>query len=207
MAPSAPSATSETRALLRGQLARARVGIVGLGGLGSNVAWMLARSGVGTLVLADYDVVDETNLDRQFYFTDQVGLPKSEALAANLRRITDDVTLELHQVLVDESNLGRIFAGVDVFVEAADTAENKAMLVAVASDQLPEVPIVSASGLAGYGSSNEIVTRDLAGGMWMIGDLTSEACAERPLFASRVTIAAAHEAHMVVRLLLGCTEA
>jgi sulfur carrier protein ThiS adenylyltransferase len=199
-------ASSEVRTNLRIRLAKCRVGIVGLGGLGSNVAWMLARSGVGTLVLADHDVVDQSNLDRQFYFADQVGLPKTDALATNLGRITGDVSLEIHHAWIDESNLARIFVGVDVFVEAADSAESKAMLVATASDQLPGIPIVSASGLAGYGSANDIVTRNVAG-LWMVGDLVTAACEEHPLFASRVTVAAAHEAHIVVRLLLGYPQA
>jgi sulfur carrier protein ThiS adenylyltransferase len=192
---------------LREQLRPKRVGIIGLGGLGSNAAWMLARAGVGTLVLADHDAVDPTNLERQFYFADQVGIHKTEALAENLRRITTEVKLELFQEHIDESNLAQIDDGVDVLVEAVDSAHDKAMIVATASDRLPGVPIVSASGIAGYGSPNDIITRHLMGDVWMVGDLVSEVSVEHPLFASRVAIAAGHEAHMVVRILLGYPEA
>lgn len=205
--PARPAPAPDEYPDLRARLASARVGIAGLGGLGSNVAWMLARAGVGALVLADHDRVDESNLDRQFYFADQVGLPKTDALSANLRRITADVRLECFTTRVDESNLGELFGGVDVFVEAVDTARDKAMLIAVASDQLRGVPIVAASGLAGYGSPNDVVTRHLMGDVWMVGDLVTEASAEHPLFASRVAIAAGHQAHMVVRILLGYPEA
>jgi sulfur carrier protein ThiS adenylyltransferase len=182
------------------------VGIVGLGGLGSNIAWMLARAGVGTLVLADSDSVDASNLERQFYFADQVGTVKTDAIAANIRRIDPTVHLECFHARIDGENLGEIFRDVDVFVEAVDSAHDKALLIAAASEQLPGVPIVAASGVAGYGSPNDIVTRHLMGDVWMIGDLATEVSVEHPLFASRVAIAAGHQAHTTVRLLLGYPE-
>ncbi|MGB4572405.1 MAG: ThiF family adenylyltransferase, partial [Rectinemataceae bacterium] len=61
---------------MRAVFAKARVGIAGAGGLGSNCAAALVRSGIGALVVVDFDVVSEANLDRQFYFHDQVGRPK-----------------------------------------------------------------------------------------------------------------------------------
>jgi sulfur carrier protein ThiS adenylyltransferase len=198
-----PAPQPDDYASLRARLRAARVGVVGLGGLGSNVAWMLARAGIGTLVLADHDVVVANNLERQFYFTDQVGLPKTEALAANLARIDPSVRLECFQTHIDETSLGEVFAGVDVLVEAVDSAHDKALIVAVASERLPGTPVVAASGVAGYGSPNDIITRHLMGDVWMVGDLVSEVSAEHPLFASRVAIAAGHQAHMVVRILLG----
>jgi sulfur carrier protein ThiS adenylyltransferase len=199
-------ATEEYRDL-RAELGRKRVGIVGCGGLGSNAAWMLVRSGIGTLVLADHDLVEEANLDRQFFFRDQVGMPKTEALSINLIRIDPRVRLELFQAHVGERNFAEIFPGIDLLIEAVDSAHDKAMLVAVCSEQLPGVPIVSASGLAGYGSTNDIVTRHLMGNLWMVGDLVSEVSVEHPLFASRVCVAAGHEAHMAIRILLGYPEA
>ncbi|MHB1341424.1 MAG: sulfur carrier protein ThiS adenylyltransferase ThiF [Coriobacteriia bacterium] len=191
---------------LRARLASVSVGIIGLGGLGSNAAWMLLRAGVGTLVLAEYDVVDESNLNRQFYFADQVGRLKSEACEENLRRITPDARLEVFNERVTEENLPEMFAGADLIIEAVDTARDKAMILAVCSDALPGVPVVSASGLAGYGSANEIVTRHLIGDLWMVGDLVSGS-SDHPLFASRVTVAAAHQAHMAIRILLGYPDA
>ncbi|MCX8007863.1 MAG: ThiF family adenylyltransferase, partial [Coriobacteriia bacterium] len=108
------------------RLARARVGIVGLGGLGSNVAWMLVRAGVGALVLADPDSVDASNLDRQFYFLDQVGMAKTEALAENLRRIRSDVRLDLHQRRIAPDDIALLFGRCDALVEAVDAADAKA---------------------------------------------------------------------------------
>jgi sulfur carrier protein ThiS adenylyltransferase len=205
--PAHPAPRPEEYTDLRARLGVTRVGIIGLGGLGSNVAWMLLRAGVGALVLADHDAVDASNLERQFYFADQVGLPKTEALSTNLQRITPGARLECFQTHIDEGNLGEIFGGVDVLVEAADSAHAKAMVVAAASEQLPGTPIVAASGVAGYGSPNDIITRHLMGDVWMVGDLVSEVSAEHPLFASRVAVAAGHQAHMVVRILLGYPQA
>ncbi|MDO8881298.1 MAG: sulfur carrier protein ThiS adenylyltransferase ThiF [Coriobacteriia bacterium] len=205
--PTHPVPAPDEYAALRARLGSSRVGVIGLGGLGSNVAWMLARAGVGTLVLADHDVVDASNLERQFYFADQVGREKTAALTDNLRRITAELRLECFQAHIDQSNIGSIFGGVDVLVEAVDSARDKALIVAAASEQLPGVPIVAASGIAGYGSPNDIITRHLMGDVWMVGDLVSEVSAEHPLFASRVAIAAGHQAHMTVRLLLGYPQA
>lgn len=197
---------AHTRDTLRARLGEARVGIAGLGGLGSNVAWMLVRSGVRRLVLTDFDAIDETNLDRQFYFADQVGRMKADALAENLRRIEPDLDLEAYAVRISGENFAELFAGVDVFVEALDLAQEKSSVIALASDHLPGVPIVAASGLAGYGPANDITTQEIAAGVYVVGDFASAADPEHPLVASRVAIAAAHQALLVVRLLLGCPQ-
>jgi sulfur carrier protein ThiS adenylyltransferase len=197
---------AHTRETLRARLGMARVGIAGLGGLGSNVAWMLVRSGVRQLVLVDFDAVDETNLDRQFYFADQIGRMKADALAENLLRIAPDLDLEAHAVRITADNFERLFDGVDVFVEAVDSAEEKSSIIALGSDHLPGVPIVAASGLAGYGPANDLTTQQIAEGVYVVGDFTSGVSAEHPLVASRVTLAAAHQALLVVRLLLGCPQ-
>lgn len=201
-----PVTPADEAAAIRARLGSKRVGIIGLGGLGSNVAWMLLRAGVGTLVLAEFDRVDQSNLNRQFYFADQVGMLKTDAARENLLRVQPDANLQVHCVRVTEQNLRTIFAGVDVLVEAVDTADGKAMIMAAACDVLPGTPVVAASGLAGYGSANDIVTRRLGGDVWLVGDMVS-ASSEHPLFASRVTAAASHQAHMVLRLLLGLDEA
>lgn len=191
---------------LRARLAACTVAIIGCGGLGSNVAEMLVRSGVGALVLVDFDVVDEANLNRQFYFRDQVGMPKTEALGANLRRIRPDVRLTLVQACVSAADLPGLLAGADVAVEAVDTAEAKAMIITTCMEEMPALPLVTASGLAGYGSTNAIVTERMAENVYVVGDLTSDVRDGHPLFASRVMAAAAAEAHAVIRVLLGYPE-
>lgn len=196
------SLDAELRALLAGT----RVAIIGCGGLGSNVAEMLVRSGIGALTLVDFDVVETDNLNRQFFFRDQVGEPKTEALAANLRRIRPSVELRLVLERVTEANLLPLVTGADVVVEAVDTAEAKAMVLNTCLRELPGVPLVTASGLAGYGSTNAIVVERMAENLYVVGDLMSEADEGHPLFASRVMAAAAAQAHVVVRVLLGYPE-
>lgn len=198
-----PADTAEIRTRLEG----ASAGIVGAGGLGSNVAMMLLRAGVRRLVIADFDRVEESNLNRQLYFPDQLGRPKVEALAETLLRIDPAVELTLVPERVTRADVARLFGGVDVLIEAVDTAEGKTEIVEAASDLLPETPLVWAMGLAGCGSANEIVTQRVGDNVWVVGDLTADVREGLPLVSSRVMAAAAHEAHAAIRVLLGLREA
>ena len=191
---------------LRARLHGCTVAVIGCGGLGSNVAEMLVRSGVGRLTLVDFDTVDERNLNRQFFFRDQIGMPKVIALAENLQRIRSDVRLDLVQDRVTPENLVGLVRGACAIVEAVDEAGVKAMIVNTCLAELPDIPLVTASGLAGYGSTNAIVTERMADGLYVVGDLTSDVRDGHPLFASRVMAAAAAQAHAVVRVLLGYRE-
>lgn len=188
---------------LRAGLASKCVTILGCGGLGSNCAGMLVRSGVLKLTLVDFDNVEADNLNRQMFFTDQVGMSKVDALAATLGNIDPNVALRrIHECIDAESILGMI-ADADVIVEAVDSAETKALILHVCGREVPDVPLVSASGLAGHASANRIETIQLADNLWVAGDLTSDIRDGHALVASRVMIAAAHQAHAVIRILLG----
>jgi len=180
-----------------------RVGIAGAGGLGSAVAVALTRLGIGKLVIADFDVVEPSNLNRQQYFVDQLGQPKVVALAANLRRINPYVKVETQLLRLTRENVATVFAGVDVLVEAFDAADQKAMLVESFLSRLPGRPLVAASGMAGFGPSNPIKTRRAGNNLFLVGDETSAARPGEGLMAPRVGIAAHHQANCVLRLLLG----
>ena len=180
-------------------LSSARVGVAGAGGLGSNAAAHLVRAGVGHLVIADFDVVSESNLNRQFFFRDQIGRPKVEALAENLRRIEPSVDLALHAVRLDATNAPLLFAGCDVVIEAFDKAEAKAMLLGAVRDR----PLVSASGLAGWGRSGAIRIRRFGRSLWLVGDGESDIRDGLAPQSARVGIAAAMEANTALSLLLG----
>ncbi len=181
----------------------ARVGIAGLGGLGSAVAIALARIGIGALVLADFDVIEPSNLNRQHYFIDQIGMPKTAAMALTLERINPCITVETHRVKLDPENIPTIFAGVDLMVEAFDTAAGKAMLAGSFAGAFPDIPLVMASGLAGYGPGDTIGLKRLSANIYIVGDLTSGAEPGRGLMAPRVGIAAHMQANTALRLLLG----
>jgi sulfur carrier protein ThiS adenylyltransferase len=177
----------------------ATVGIAGLGGLGSAVAVALARIGVGRLILADFDIVEPSNLNRQQYFIDQLGLTKSEALEANLRRINPYVEYEAHCVRLTPENIPALFAEADVLVEAFDRPDQKAMLL----QSFKEKPIVAASGLAGHGPGETIGVRKMGDRIYVVGDLETGAAPGCGLMAPRVGIAAHMQANVVLRLLLG----
>jgi len=191
---------------MRARLAASRVAIVGCGGLGSNVAAMLLRSGVRTLTLIDFDVVEESNLNRQLFFRDQIGRPKTEALAETLLRIDPGALLTLHTRRVTADDVADLVRDADVVVEAVDRADTKAMIVNTLMETLPDTPLVTASGLAGFGPANDVVTQRPCDNLYLVGDLESDVTAGHALFASRVMVAAAHEAHAVIRRLLGFDE-
>jgi sulfur carrier protein ThiS adenylyltransferase len=192
---------------VRARLAEATIGIIGLGGLGSNAAMMLVRSGVRRFVLADFDRVEPSNLARQLYFPDQVGSLKTEALSETLLRIEPGLDLTLYAERVEAEDIVRLFGDVDVLLEAVDTAEGKTMIVETASDRLPDTPLVWVAGLAGCASANAIATQRVGETVWVVGDLEADIRDGLPLLASRVMTAAAHEAHIATRILLGMPDA
>jgi len=184
-------------------LKRATVGIAGLGGLGSPCAWALCRMGIGKLILADFDVVEPSNLNRQQYFVDQIGLAKTEATKANLKRINPYVEVITHQIVLDESNIPTVFQKASVVIEAFDGAEMKAMIIRCILDKMPEVTVVAGSGVAGYADGNEIVVNRMMPRLYIVGDHKSEARPGKGLMASRVGIAAHQQANTAVRIILG----
>jgi sulfur carrier protein ThiS adenylyltransferase len=177
----------------------ATVGIAGLGGLGSAIAVALARIGIGKLILADFDVVEPSNLNRQQYFIDQLGMTKAEALETNLKRINPYVQYEAHCERVTPENIPELFGGVDVMVEAFDRADQKAMLL----QSFKGKPIIAASGLAGYGPGDTIGVRKMGENIYIVGDLETGAAPGCGLMAPRVGIAAHMQANIVLRLLVG----
>jgi sulfur carrier protein ThiS adenylyltransferase len=191
---------------VRARLAASHIALIGCGGLGSNAAAMFVRAGVGELTLIDFDVVDESNLNRQMFFRDQLGQPKTAALAETLLRIRPEVALRLHQVCATPENLVSLVEGADVVVEAVDRADVKAMVANSVLRGCPDAPLVSASGLAGFGTANGVITERIGESFYLVGDMESDVSDNLPLLASRVMIAAAHEAHAAIRILLGHPE-
>lgn len=179
------------------------IGIAGLGGLGSTVAVALTRVGIGKLILADFDIVEPSNLNRQQYFSDQIGMPKVYALCETLLRINPYVKIETYNEKIDRNNVERIFKEADIVVEALDRAEEKVMLINAISEKLPEKYIVAASGVAGFGDNNEIKTVRFSSKIFIIGDQKTEARPGVGLMAPRVGIAAHHQANTVLRIILG----
>jgi sulfur carrier protein ThiS adenylyltransferase len=177
------------------------VAICGLGGLGSNIAISLARAGVGQLILCDYDRVDITNLHRQQYKADQIGMYKTVVLAENLKEIAPYVSVEIHTERITEDNALTLLRSADIICEAFDDAECKAMLTNTVLSELPDKYLVAASGMAGMGTTNSIKTRRITSKFYLCGDETSEVSDGIGLVASRVALCAAHQAHTVLRII------
>ena len=182
------------------KLKKATVGIAGLGGLGSTVAVALARAGIGRLIIADFDKIEPGNLNRQQYFVDQIGRNKVDAMTENLERINPDVKVDAYKVRLNADNVPKIFADADVIAECFDKAEEKQMLVQTVLSKTDK-PIVSVSGLAGYGNSNAIQTRRISDRLILIGDNRSGIDSVKILTAARVGIAACHQANAVIEII------
>ncbi len=177
------------------------VGIAGAGGLGSNCAVALARSGIGKLIIADFDVVSESNLNRQYYFYNQIGQIKVNALKENINQINPEVHITVHNTKIDRLNFPYIFSECDIIVEAFDKAEEKQMLIETALTEFPKKPIISGLGMAGYGNSNSLRSRQIDN-LYICGDETSEISEDNPPLAPRVGIIANMQANLVLEILL-----
>lgn len=184
------------------KLKNAKVGVAGLGGLGSSVAIALARMGVGVLILVDYDVIEPSNLNRQQFTVDQIGMPKTEAIKTILAKINPFVQVQTFREILNRDNVPSLFKSADVLVECFDRAEEKKMLLEMAVEYLPDTFIIGASGLAGYGDSNSVKTWRLSEKIFIVGDLEKAAEPGLGLMAPRVGIAAHHQANLVISLLI-----
>ncbi|MBO5148860.1 MAG: thiamine biosynthesis protein ThiF [Anaerotignum sp.] len=191
---------------LQAKFTGATVAICGLGGLGSNIAVSLARAGVGRLILIDFDQVDISNLHRQQYMADQIGLYKTEALTENLKRIAPYVEIISHTARITEENFREFLQDADIICEAFDDAEAKAMLVNGVLEQLHTKYLIAASGMAGLSSANSIKTRRVMERFYLCGDGVSDVSDDIGLVAPRVMLCAAHQAQMVLRILSGNLE-
>lgn len=187
---------------LQRKFSSACVAVCGLGGLGSNVAVSLARSGVGTLLLIDFDKVDMSNLHRQQYAVSQLGMCKTDAMKQTLAEIAPYCNVVTHTVKLKEDNLSLI-ADCDVVCECFDNTEYKAMLVNEVSEYYPEKYIVAASGMSGLHTGNTIQTKKFGKRLYICGDGTSDVADDGTLFAPRVMLCAAHQANTVLRIIAG----
>jgi sulfur carrier protein ThiS adenylyltransferase len=178
------------------------VGIAGAGGLGSNCAVALARVGIGRIIIADFDIVDVSNLNRQYYFLHQLGQKKVVALRNNINLINIDVDVHAHDVKLGPDEIVEIYSESDIIVEAFDLAEMKQMIIETVLERMPGKTIVSGVGLAGWGDNNSITTK-YSGKLIVCGDGTTEVSEEMPPLAPRVGIVANMQANVVLEILLG----
>ncbi len=180
----------------------ATIGIAGLGGLGSSIAIALVRVGIGRLILADFDLVELGNLNRQQYSIDQVGQFKTDALVSTLQKINPYIQINAHTVQLTPKTIFPIFKETDVMIEAFDRADQKAMLLQTFIAARPDTPFIGASGIAGYGSGEKIGIKKMGQNIYIVGDLETSARPHNGLLAPRVGIVAHMQANLAIRILV-----
>ncbi len=187
---------------IKEKLSSAKVAIAGLGGLGSNIALMLCRSGVGNLLLVDFDKVDTSNLNRQAYCLRHLGMKKTDALEEIIGEINPAVKIEKLCTKVDFDNAKDIFGDYSIVCEAFDKPDMKAMLISTLLSSCPNTTVVSGNGMAGYSDGNKISTKKVMDKLYVCGDGVSDIEKGEILMASRVMICAGHQANKVIQLIL-----
>jgi sulfur carrier protein ThiS adenylyltransferase len=186
-----------------GILQKSTVGIAGCGGLGSNAAVALVRAGVGTLILVDFDRVEVSNLNRQYYFQSDIGKIKVKALSERLRSINPDVNINLHAIKLSYKDTPEIFKKADLLIEAFDNAESKRWLIESWCAAFPGKAIICGSGLGGIGRTNSLVVHS-SGNIYFCGDEESDS--SMGLCSSRIAIVAGMQANVAISLLTGSKE-
>ena len=160
-----------------------KIGIAGCGGIGSNVADNLVRSGIKKLVIVDFDKVEESNLNRQNYFLDQVGEFKIDALQENLQRIDKSVNIEPINKKLNKTNIKDIFKDCDIVIEAFDKKHYKKMFF----EEFAYIGklCVGTSGIAGYDIDGiEIKKMD---DFYLVGDFKTDSKDEE-VYVSKLRI-------------------
>lgn len=186
-------------------LQNAHVAVVGLGGLGSNIAVSLTRLGVGHLYLYDFDKVELSNLNRQYYFLSDIGKYKADALAAHLRQINPYAYFHAQVVKVTPDNIPTLLGDCGIICEALDAAESKAMLVSTVLSTWSDKKLIAGSGLAGFGKASEITSKRISKNFYLCGDSESD-FHELPLCGARVALCANQQALLAARIILGLEE-
>lgn len=187
---------------IKNNLSSKTIGIAGCGGLGSNCAVALVRVGVGKLIIADFDVIEESNLNRQYFFFNQIGKYKAPTLKENLNLINPEVIVRDHVIKLTSKEIVELYKECDVIVEAFDKAEMKEMIVETVLSEFPEKSIVCGVGLAGWGGNNLIKTEQYRK-LYIVGDRKSETSENDPPLAPRVSVVANMMANVVLEIILG----
>lgn len=186
-------------------LHNARVAVVGLGGLGSNIAVALTRLGVSNLYLYDFDKVELSNLNRQYYFLDDIEQYKADALVKHLRQINPYAALHSQVIKVTEDNIPALLGDCDIICEALDDAAGKAMLVSTVLSTWSDKKVIAGSGIAGFGKAEEITSKKITKNLYLCGDGSSD-FHDLPLCGARVALCAMQQALLAARIILDLEE-
>ena len=180
-------------------LSRAVIGIAGCGGLGSNIAVSLVRAGVENLIIADFDIIELSNLNRQYYFREDVGKKKVLTLAEKLLQINPNCRINVIDKKLERSDIATLFGDADIMMEAFDKAESKQWLIEEWSTLYPEKPLISGNGVGGIGKLEKLKVKKV-GSLYFCGD--GESSDEEGLCSARVAIVANMQSELAIELLM-----
>ena len=174
-----------------------KIAIGGAGGLGSNVAVILTRTGFAQFEIIDHDTVDPSNLNRQDFTLEDIGKPKVEALKSRILSINPDACVQIHHQTWDEKTSAGIFINSDFIVEAFDAAEMKTRFVNFYHHRAAYV--ISGNGMAGFNEPTGIGVRNV-GNIYFIGDGITAVDHNHPPMAPRVMECASKMAGIILKL-------
>lgn len=177
-----------------------KIAIAGAGGLGSNAAMILVRSGFLHIEILDNDIIDASNLNRQQYYTNEIGEKKVFVLADRLLEINPNLNIATHHVTWNKDNADQYFENCDIYVEAFDQPDAKYEFVEYY--QNTGKPVITGSGMAGLETKEPLRFKQV-GNIYMVGDQATDSTAGHPPMAPRVTACAAMMAEVVLDLVLG----
>ncbi|WP_394019821.1 sulfur carrier protein ThiS adenylyltransferase ThiF [Anaerococcus cruorum] len=181
------------------KLKNTKVSILGCGGLGSNIAMILARAGVGELYLYDFDTIEYSNLNRQNYTLDELGGDKAELTKKKIESTLPYVKCHSQNIYLTTENMDTIVDNTDIFIEAFDNKESKTMLFDYFVGRKDKY-LITGTGVSGLGELSDIKIKQI-NNVTLIGDFTSNP--DEGLYLAYVGIIANLEALTAIKILTG----
>jgi len=181
------------------KLSRSVVAVAGCGGIGSNAAVSLVRAGLGKIIIADMDIIEVSNLNRQYFFADEIGSKKVFTLKSRLNSINADCEIAAYHKELVREDIKALFGSADILIEAFDKAESKQWLIEEWNSLYPDKPVISGNGLSGYGDFDSIKIRKM-GNIYFCGDGVTPQ--EIGLCSARVAIISNMQANLAIELLM-----
>lgn len=179
---------------------RTKVGIAGCGGLGSNIANALVRSGFSDIEMIDHDEIEPSNLNRQNYFLDEIGFSKVEMTAKRLIGINPDICIIAKKLFLHKNNISEQFKDRDIIFEAFDSAESKKLFLETFGNS--GKLLIMGSGMAGISNEKPIAVRKIKDNVYIVGDEEADISKGLPPLAPRVIACAAMMAGVALERVL-----
>ncbi len=196
--------TSRTSQEVIRKIKNITIGIAGCGGLGSNAAIALVRTGAMHLVIADFDRVELSNLNRQQYSLDDIGSFKVDALEKILISINPFAEIKKYNLKLNRKNIYSIFNNCKIIIEAFDRVTSKSMLIkSFSHPDFAGKYLIMGSGLSGFSPANRIRTKRIARNIFVCGDFYTEAGKSKSLMAPRVMITSGHQVNKALEIIAG----